>query len=244
MSNIFLVTSGIHGPGGVNGKVPIITRIIQTLETAQSIRHHVPDAKIYLLEGGSDPLNVNLREQFLNGGYDDIFDFTQSAFVSYAHAQRDAAKQEITVIKGPCESYMLKETTKLLTLTKDDRVFKISGRYRLSDEFNLETHRAAAGKYLFKTKTECLKWYKDPGPVYSPYQYSTRLYSWCGSLQNAAIYNYDVIQNWILQLYSKNLYMDIEHSTYLHVDQALISETNPIGLIGAFAEVPDSIIKE
>lgn len=243
MSNIFLVTSGIHGPGGVNGKVPILTRIIQTLETAQSIRHHVPDAKIYLLEGGSEPLNINLREQFLNGGYDDIFDFTQSAFIAFAHAQRDAAKQEITVIKGPCESYMLKEATKLLVLTNDDRVFKISGRYRLSDEFSLETHRAAVGKYLFKTKTECLQWYKEP-PVHSPYQYSTRLYSWCGSLQQAAIYNYDKVQNWILELYSKNLYMDIEHSMYLHIDQSLIAETDPIGLIGAFSEVPDMVIKE
>lgn len=243
MSDIFLVTSGIHGPGGVNGKVPIPTRITQTIETAASIRHHVPDAKIYLVEGGSDPLDIGLREQFINHGFNDVLDFSMHSFIQFAHQQRDAAKQEITVIKGPCEMYLLKEATKLLTLAPDDRVYKLSGRYRLSDEFSLEAHHAAKGKFLFKTKMECLEWYKK-GPITSPYQYATRLYSWDGSLQQAAIYHFDKIQNFILDLYSKNLYMDVEHSTYLNIDQSLIAEATPIGLTGAFSEAPDTLIKE
>lgn len=243
MSNIFLVTSGIHGPGGVNGKVPIPTRITQTFETAKSIRYHVPDAKIYLVEGGSDPLSVDLRDQFFKHGFDDVLDFSCHQFIQFAHQQRDAAKQEITVIKGPCEMYILKEALKLLTLDADDRVFKLSGRYRLSDEFKLSDHVAAKGKFLFKTKMECLEWYKD-GPITSPYQYATRLYSWDGSMQQSAIYHFDKLQNFILNLYAQNLYMDIEHSTYLNIDQSLIAEATPIGLTGAFSEAPDMVIKE
>jgi hypothetical protein len=243
MSNIFLVTSAIHGPGGMSGRLSSDERIMQTVDTAISIRKHIPDAKIYLLEGGIMPLNMQVRQMFLMH-YDDILDYSISEFIQFAHRQRDAAKQEITVIKGPCESYMLREACKILTTTVQDRIFKISGRYQLSDEFNLQAH-AVPGKYIFKTKEECLKWYADKeSPVYSPYQYKTRLYSWCGSLKDIAIVNFDKVMNNILELYSRNLYMDVEHMTYLTIDPSLVQEITPVGLTGSYAEVPDSIIKE
>jgi len=243
MSNIFLVTSAIHGPGGMSGQLSSDQRIMQTVNTAISIRKHIPDAKIYLLEGGIMPLNIQIRQMFLMH-YDDILDYSMSEFIQFAHRQRDVNRQEITVIKGPCESYMLRETCKILTTTLQDRIFKISGRYELSDEFNLQAHNVP-GKYVFKTKDECLPWYKDETkPNYSPYQYKTRLYSFCGSLKDMAIVNYDKTMNGILDLYAKNDYIDIEHMTYLTINPSLIQEISPVGLTGSFAEVPDSIIKE
>ena len=243
MSNIFLVTSAIHGPGGLSGQLSSDQRIMQTVNTAVSIRKHIPDAKIYLLEGGIMPLNMQIRQMFLMH-YDDILDYSMSEFIQFAHRQRDVNKQEITVIKGPCESYMLRETCKILTTTLQDRIFKISGRYGLSDEFNLQAHNVP-GKYVFKTKDECLPWYKDETKSnYSPYQYKTRLYSFCGSLKDMAIVNYDKTMNGILDLYSKNDYIDIEHMTYLTINPSLIQEISPVGLTGSFAEVPNSIIKE
>ena len=243
MSNIFLVTSAIHGPGGMSGQLSSDQRIMQTVNTAVSIRKHVPDAKIYLLEGGIMPLNMQIRQMFLMH-YDDILDYSTSEFIQFAHRQRDANRQEITVIKGPCESYMLRETCKILTTTLQDRIFKISGRYQLSDEFNINAHNVP-GKYVFKTKEECLQWYKDKTkPNHSPYQYKTRLYSFCGSIKDMATVNYDKIMNGILDLYSKNEYLDLEHMTYLTINPSIIHEISPIGLTGSFAEVPNSIIKE
>ena len=244
MNNIFLVTSAIHGANGMNGQLTTQQRIDQTIETAHSIRVHIPDAKLYLLEGGKYPLDFALR-QHLMAEYDDIIDFTYHPFITFAHNQVDLSKQVITVIKGPCESFMLREACKLLTVSDDDRIYKISGRYRLSEEFNLSEHLAAKGKYLMLTKTKCLEFYSYPQKLtYSEYQYSTRLYSFCGSILNKATENYNVINKRLLDLYSKSEYMDLEHMTYLVYDQSDITEVSPIGLIGAFAEIPDMVIKE
>lgn len=243
MSNIFLVTSAIHGPGGMSGQLSSDQRIMQTVNTAISIRKHIPDAKIYLLEGGIMSLNMQIRQMFLMH-YDDILDYSMSEFIQFAHKKRDANQQEITVIKGPCESFMLRETCKILTTTPQDRIFKISGRYQLSDEFNLQFHNVP-GKYVFKAKEECLQWYKNKTKLnYSPYQYKTRLYSFCGSMRDMAIVNYDKIMNGILNLYSQNEYIDLEHMTYLTINPSAIHEIPTIGLVGSFAEVPNSIIKE
>lgn len=244
MSDIFLVTSAIHGPGGKNGQLTAEQRIDQTMDTANSIRQRVPDAVILLLEGGLRPLDVSLRQHFLSK-YTDILDFTQHSFIQFAHENRDAKNQEITVIKGPCESYKLRETCKLLTVAPGDRIYKLSGRYRLSDSFDLNQHRSAEGKYLMKAKDKCLEWYSYPQKLtYCEYQYSTRLYSFCGSLLNTAIRNYDTINKRILELYAQSEYMDLEHMTYLVYNQNDIAEASPIGVQGAFAEAPDWKIDE
>lgn len=242
--NIFLVTSAIYSKIGRSGQLLPEKRIEQTIDTAKSIIKYVPDAKIYLLEGGSKTLDFRLRNEFLKY-YTDIIDFTYHPFIAYAHEKINLDKQEITVIKGPCESHMLREACKLLSTVKCDRIFKISGRYCLSDEFDLDMHTKARGKYLMKTKDKCLSYYSDPSKnAYSPYQYSTRFYSFCGSLLNKVIINYDTINNRLLELYANSEYIDIEHMTYLVYNQQDIIETSPIGLAGSFAENPDWHIKE
>lgn len=246
MKHIFLVTSAIYGHNGFNGKLTAEQRIQQTLDTADSIRHHIPDAVLVLLEGGTQRLELSLRQSLLTK-YNDIIDFTQDPFIAFAHRNLDLSKQEITAIKGPCESYKLREACILLQgmVDPDDRIYKISGRYRLSEEFNVDQHIAAKGKYLMLEKTKCLEYYSYPKKItYCEYQYSTRLYSFCGSLLETAANNYNTINGRILSLYEQSEYMDLEHMTYLVYDQNDIVEAKPIGLIGAFAEVPDWVIKE
>lgn len=243
MSNIFLVSSGIHGKNGMSGQLTTQQRLEQTYDTAKSIRDRVDDCKIYLLEGGSDPLTFKEREDLLEY-YDDILDFTQHEFIKFAHSKVDIASQGITVIKGPCESYKLREACRLLDTTADDRVFKISGRYRLSDKFDLKAHRAATGKFVFR-KYEGLPYYNDPTkPTYSPFQYSTRMYSFCGSMLAKATQYYDTINNRLLNLYSANLYLDLEHTTFLTIDPEDVVVFDTTGLTGAFAENPDWKIDE
>ena len=200
MRDIFLVTGAIYGKAGTNGLLDPATRIQQTIDTAVSIKQHLPNAVIYLIEGGSQTLDLALRAKFLEY-YTDILDFSYHPFIAFAHNQIDTTKQEITVIKGPCETFLLRETCKLLSVTDDDRIYKISGRYRLTDAFNPKEHHAARGKYLMLAKTDCLEYYSDPNSVtYSPYQYSTRLYSFCGSIINRAIENYNTMNERLLNL--------------------------------------------
>lgn len=244
MSDIFLVTSAIYSKSGISGQLTPETRIQQTIDTANSIRKHLPNATIYLLEGGSNAISFDVRSKFLHH-YDDVIDFSYHPFIAFAHERVELDKQGITVIKGPCESFMLREACKLLKVTSNDRIYKISGRYKLNNKFNVVDHHTATGKYLMLKKKKNLEYYDDPTSItYSPFQYSTRLYSFCGSIINKAIENYDNINQRLLWLYSQDKYIDLEHATYLTYDSLDIIETPTIGLSGSFAENPEWVIEE
>lgn len=244
MKNIFLVTSGLHGANGINGKLTVDTRIEQTISTAQSIRQQVPDAEILLLEGGKFALDLNLRRK-LKMHYCDILDYTSSSFIQFAHNNVDLSKQDITVIKGPCETWMLLETVKLLDAAQQSRIFKISGRYHLNDNFDIKVHQQAQGKYLFKEKLEGLSWYgPHTGRIHSPWQYSTRLYSFCSTILPAAVNNYSTLLNKFMDIYSRQDYIDLEHLTYLTIDSTQIHTVPVMGLEGIFANYPDKKVTE
>lgn len=240
MRNIFLVTSGIHGPNGRSGSISVEQRIDQTVATAQSIRQRVDNAEIYLLEGGKYPLDLDLRNKFKQY-YSDILDYSSSSFVSFAHNNVDLNTQDITVIKGPCETWMLLETVKLINARDPVRIFKISGRYYLNNSFDLEAHHSATNRYLFKDKLDGLPWYgPNTGRIHSPYQYSTRLYSFCGNMLSQVVNNYSTLLNRFMDIYAKNDYIDLEHLTYLTLNPNQISTIPTIGVEGIFANHPDT----
>ena len=102
-------------------------------------------------------------------------------------------------------------------------------------------------KYTFLAKKQALEWYANPYQEnHSPFQYSTRLYSFFGDKENLnnCINDYTNIIDHILKLYEKNVYIDIEHTTYLKIPETRIIEMNCIGVKGQFAEAPDIIINE
>lgn len=237
MNNIFLVTSGLNVESGV---VSLDDRFHQTIETARSIRARVEDSVIILLDGGKFPLTIEQRKQLL-AVYDDILSFTHHPTIQFAHNQN----VNVMYIKGPCESMMLHEACKLLP-PDVKRVFKISGRYKLSDNFNITQHDHQ-GKYVFKTKEDGVKYYHDGkyedgsqlqniDHYYTPYQYKTRLYSFCGSMIPQVIEDYHNVFQCMIQSYINHGYIDIEHSMYRVLDKNKIVEIDIIGLAGIQAE--------
>ena len=226
MAHIFLVTSGIHGGYGV---FEPSVRIEQTLQTAASIRQRVKDCRIMLLEGGAQPLSQSeydcLRQQ-----YDQILDYTSDPVIQFAHR---AHRDEVISLKGPCEARMLAQACVVLQPPTEGRVFKISGRYCLSDQFDLDRHLAHAGKYVFLTV--------QPGERYdrphaaTPWQYKTRLYSWCRSLWPAATRIYKQQFENIVASYQQGVFIDIEHTTYRTISPQIIETIDPIGVQGPAA---------
>lgn len=237
MDNVFLVTSGLNVESGV---VSSTDRFNQTIETARSIRSRVTDAVIILLDGGKYPLMIDQRKSLL-AFYDDVLNFTHHPTIQFAHSQN----VNVMYIKGPCESMMLHEACKLLP-TNVKRVFKISGRYKLSDEFDISQHDHR-GKYVFKTKEDGIRYYHDGKDedgsqlqnidhYYTPYQYKTRLYSFCGSMLSQVIGDYQNVFQCMVQSYLNHGYIDIEHSMYRTLDENKIVEIDTIGLEGVQAE--------
>lgn len=242
MNNIFLVTSAIFTP---YGKISVHDRISQTIDTAISIRDKVPNVKIYLVEGGKNQLPFELRAKFKEY-YDDILDFTSHQVIQFAHKQNNDAGG--LLIKAPCETYLLQKACALIKVTENDRIFKISGRYRLGDNFNLSDHHNAKGKYLFlnKLKPSTFEYIEQKGKlhIWTDYQYSTRLYSFCGSMIDKVQQNYKDIFSKIIEFYSTSNFIDLENTTYMILDPNDIVEVPVTGLEGCFADGPEIKINE
>lgn len=236
-TTIFFVTSGLNVESGM---VSLPQRFEQTLASAESIRRRIPGSKIVLLEGGKYPLTLAQREK-LQSVYDDVLDFTYHPTIQFAHNQN----VNVMYIKGPCEALMMYEACRLITQPVD-RVFKLSGRYYLTDQFDISQHQAS-GKYVFKTKDPGVHYYHDNKDdadsqlsnieqYYTPFQYKTRLYSFCGTMLPLATHNYQQLFQTMINSYINHGYIDLEHSVYRVVGPELIKETPVIGVGGVQAE--------
>lgn len=227
-TNWFLVTSAINTKYGAFSQEE---RFNQTIETAKSIKNRIDNVKIILLEGAENPL-IQTQMDILNEYYNNIVDFNSESTVSTIHSLH----QEDVVVKSPLEVFMLMNACINLPIQENDRVFKISGRYELSDNFDFEQHNHP-GKYTFKTK-ELAERYTG-----LDYQYKTRLYSFCGSLKQQVILNYSKIFEHITDVFSVGEFIDVEHTMYKILNQDNVVEMSPIGLKG-LAAVDKNIIDE
>lgn len=235
---MFFVTSGIYA---VSGKFTTEERLLQTLQTAHSIRDKIPNVTILLLDGSKESLTKD-QTNVLNTIYDGVIDFSSHSIIKYLHDQNINS----AMIKGPCESLMLKIATEKTKETDDtyDLFFKISGRYCLSDEFSLDKH--ICDQYVFKRKEHGIEYYRtNPEELHYPdniskyhteYQYKTRLYSFPRNLLDTAIKDYNNIFNRMVLCYDDYGFTDIEHSTYYSLDHNNVKEVDVIGLEGPQAE--------
>jgi hypothetical protein len=139
---------------------------------------------------------------------------------------------------------MLWLAVNLLPADEDCRYFKISGRYMLSENFNLE-HHLVNRKYVFKQKNPGVKYYGGPQDEngnditnwhYTDFQYKTRLYSFCGSILEQVKNDYLKIFDTIINAYMSEGFIDLEHATYKTLNPAMIHDILPIGLMGIQAE--------
>jgi len=129
-------------------------------------------------------------------------------------------------------------------MNDNDRVFKISGRYRLSDKFNIELHNTDKAVFGPKFKS-CMYFDQQTGKNYEPlteWQYRTRLYSFPGSMIPYMKNKYYDMINFFWELY-KTSFSDIEHVMYKFMDHDKVLEIDKIGLTGIFAE-RDQLVDE
>jgi hypothetical protein len=221
--NYFVITSGIHGPYGVFTPE---TRLEQTLQTANSIREKITDAVIILAEGGAHKLSPS-ELNTLATVFDRVIDYTDDSIIQFAH---NAHKTEVISLKGPCESRLLSLCSQQITPQSTDRIFKLSGRYCLSEDFSLDHHTVNTGKWCFLQKQSGERYNRTHAST--PWQYKTRLYSWCGTLHPTAIQTFQKAFNHIVMSYTQGTFIDIEHTMWRMVNPSLVAELSPIGVTG------------
>ena len=127
-------------------------------------------------------------------------------------------------------------------LFKDvDRIFKISGRYHLTDSFDISKYDdSVKDKIVFKTKRTSQFAEEITGGV--TLQHMSRLWSFDSSLHDEITENYkQMIDNFINRLENRG-YIDIEHSFYKFMDPKKIVEFNMVGVTGNIA--PNGVLVE
>jgi hypothetical protein len=227
LNSLFLVSSAIHAKHGIYNTQE---RFVQTLRTCRSIRNKVSDSTIYLLDGGYKNIS-NIEEKELKCHSDKFYNFSENKNVINAQAIGNH-----DIVKNFIELYMF--STYLNdhheSLSKNfSRIFKISGRYRLNDNFDYNYHLNA------KNKIVIIGPYKSQFHAYTTgniqYQYMSRLWSFDTTMTTYIKSCYHTMVHDMMNRINDGGYIDIEHLLYKHLDSKVIAHPNKIGIEGMIA---------
>ena len=225
--HLFIVTSAINTRFGVFNDEE---RLHQTLETVESIKQHIPDASILLVEMSAVPLS-DKQKNFLSSAVNQIVYFSGDPDVQniYKNDNWDVVKNLTEVM---CFQKMLGFCNTNHLFDKFDRIHKISGRYFLNKNFNKAIYEDCSKIILVHKKKSQFSF--DLTGV--KYQFMSRFWSWPKSLTSEVIKTYKDGFIYMYQRISQNGYCDIEHMLYKHLPQELIHTVDKIGIEGMLGQ--------
>ena len=223
MSTLFLISSAINTRFGV---FDAAARLEQTLQTISSIRIAIPDAKLILLESGAVALDD--RQRFiLQSHVDAIKDCHQEKLIQEIY-RRDQWSIVKNISEVKCFSLSLRELLEQGKLQGINRVYKISGRYRLNGNFQEDSHNQVE-KIVISSRRQSQFPLSFIGVHY---QYMSRLWSWPGRLTPEILNAYQEGLTYIVKQINCGKYCDIEHMLYAFLPKALVHEVSSVGVEG------------
>lgn len=240
----FLVTSAINSKFGIFDPEK---RLTDTLKTVESIKKQAPLCPIIILEMCGDPLKDDQKEKILK---------EVTGMVEFGH---DPEVQEIYKINS---QDIVKNLTEMLCCHKffdyantnqifrdQRRVFKVSGRYELTDNFNLSRYneKNLDNSFCFSTKRSSQFTPEITGiDANKNFQYMSRLWSFPANKIAFVANAYRNMGMHMVNRLNQRGYIDIEHLLYQHffcnIEEKTITEFEIVGIKGAIA--PNGMIVE
>jgi hypothetical protein len=231
IKHAFIVTSAINSKFGVFDPNK---RLIQTVDTIESIRKRVPGATVILMECCGEPLK---QEQI------DILTSASDVFINYStdpdvQAMYDSDNWD--VVKNGTEIMCFGRVLNKLKqegyfeTNGIDRIHKMSGRYILNDFFDTATYEDT----VVQEKIVIGKKYQSQFPIavtQVPLQYMARLWSWPLSLLDEVIGVYEDSFVFFAQRLAAGGYVDIEHVLYKFLNPNHVHEIENTGVEGQIA---------
>jgi hypothetical protein len=224
---LFLVSSAIHTNHGIYNDEQ---RLEQTIDTLKSIKQRC-DVDIVLLDGGLKAPTED--EQKLLGEY-------TKGIISFSDAP---SMKDILVIpsqdivKNMAEIVMFGSTFQDIGVAgeykKYKRIFKMSGRYVLNDNFNYQTHIDAKDKIIIRGPYTSQFTSAQTGGVI--FQYMSRLWSFDSELLPDIAEAYGRMFGDMNRVLTQGGYIDIEHLLFTHLDPSRIQKIAKIGVEGNIA---------
>lgn len=223
----FIVTSAVNSKFGIYNSDE---RLSQTIITLQNIKFRVPDAKIIVMECAGTPLTQK-QSDLLEQHSDLVVDFSNDSDVQAIY-QSD----NWDVVKNSTEIMCFGRTLRLCKNDGDlegyDRIHKMSGRYILNDDFDLEVYNQYPNKIIIGPKHKSQFPFQVTG---IELQYMARLWSWPAEELDAIIKVYEDSLVYIGQRVSQGGYADIEHVLYKFLPTDRVQEIPMLGVEGFIA---------
>lgn len=219
INNLFLVTSCINTDFGIYKPQE---RFEQTIETINSIRKYASNSKIFIADNSFiKELNKNVYKYF-----------TQTCdFVANFSNEQNCRNLNEARIKSAADTVLTLKMIELLMTHKDGmkllngakRVYRISGRYQLTEKFN-ENNFNHFGKFVLKRHDT---WREDKS---IDGLYITRLMGICPSLCTVYHYSLSMSVGTILETG-----VDMEHAVYKNIDKNFVETIDELGVKGNVA---------
>ena len=227
-SNLFVVSSAVHSRFGVYSDEERFGQLKGTIESVCG-RY---DARVVLLDGGVSPLLLDERD-WLESRSVEVVEFSEEPFIRQLQSLSNW-----DVVKNLAEVFMFREffiksVQRSFDFSLYSRVFKLSGRYRLNEDFNLSLHYNAPGRFVFKSQV--------PSQFASGltrgigYQYMCRLWSADWVLIPFLADLYQRIYHSMVQLIRSGGYADLEHLLYANIPSRLVCQVESVGVEGCIA---------
>lgn len=232
-----LLTSAVYSNYGIYTPEQ---RIQQTLDTARSARQYLPDATIILVDNSKVDVQNDDSAEFneLLDTVDYYIDNSDDPDIQYFHnnvQNYDVGKNAMEALGIAKALAHIKSDTELFDIVKNsNRIFKLSGRYVLTDKFDIKQHdnKTTKRKYVFKKRQPSWIPQADTGV---DYLLQTRLYSFDSALFDDTLALFAVtIQN-MFDTFNRQKYIDVEHSMAKFIPKEHLVELDVVGLQGNIA---------
>jgi len=212
-------------------------RFYQTLDTIESIRTKVPNAYICLFECSYKPISEDYKN-VLKEKVDLFLEFCDDLVIKTLYENFSQKKHLITFGKSLLETrgilnclYLMKEKQ---LFTDVNRVFKLTGRYTLNDNFNIIDYQS---KFLDDKYVAKIYKYNDidPDNIYE-YLYRaegmmiTGLWSFDKMLFGEIVESLEKSFTYLEKMIQYTSGNDIEHALYRFIDKDKIIHTPNLGL--------------
>lgn len=227
IKHCFVVTSAVNSKFGVYSPQE---RLEQTLVTLRNIRERVPDAKIVVMECAGTPITEE-QSVTLESNCDLLLDFSLDPDVQAIY-QSD----NWDVVKNSTEIMCFARTLRMCQDDGDfaglDRIHKMSGRYVLNDDFDLDVYEENPDRIIIGPKHQSQFPFAVTG---IELQYMARLWSWPTNQTERVIQVYNDSLSYIGERVSQGGYADIEHVLYKFLPRELVTEIPVLGVEGSIA---------
>jgi len=235
--NIVLVTSAVHTNYGIYNTQE---RIQQTLETVISAKKYIPNPVIILIDNSTVAVQQDNSAAFnaLVDSVDYYIDNSDDLDIQYFHknvTNYDIGKNAMECL-GMYKSlqYIMSDADIMNKVTAASRIFKLSGRYQVTENFDIAKfdNTNTQDKYVFKVRSASWIPAADTGV---DHLLQTRLWSFTPGLLVDTINLFKQIIDNMFATFNQQKYIDIEHSMAKFVPKDKLVELSVVGLAGNIA---------